>query len=254
MAVYSLSIPQQNLFADAKMGTPDQVKLMLKEGIKKYGKFFQFAAENSKLPVEMLIAFAAVESGIGRFIGNAGHPTIGIMQWDRGFAKRQLENELRLGRMTPAEKDKLKEFGITFDKNGLTRVVTEADQVKPELNILIGSILLGQLADSYLNNDAADSPAWAVENGQIRLDRMIAVYNAGAYGKTGLAARFGGFPTAYQLSEALKVLKPKPNFTTPKYISRLMGKGGYYDLLMTDLKEDVVPFQPRPETVVTQGK
>lgn len=253
MAVYSLNIPQQNLFADAKMGTPDQVKLMLKEGIKKYGKYFQFAAENSKLPIEMLIAFAAVESGIGRFIGNAGHPTRGIMQWDRRFAKRQLENELRLGRMTPAEKDKLKEFGITFDTNGLTRVITEADQIKPELNILIGSIILGQLADSYLNNDTPDSPAWATENGQIRLDRIIAVYNAGAYGKTGKAARFGGFPTAYQLSEAFKAFKPKPNLITPKYISRLMGKGGYYDLLMTDVKEDVAPFQPRPETMANKG-
>lgn len=251
MAVYTLNIPQQNLFADAGMGTPDQVKLMLKEGVKKYGKFFQFAAENSKLPVEMIMAFSAVESGMGRNIGAAGHPTRGIMQWNRAYGKTQLENELALGRMTPAEKDKLKEFGITFDAKGKTRVITEADQIKPELNILIGSILLGQLADSYLDGLVPDSPAWATENDQIRLDRMIAVYNAGAYGKTGKAARFGGHPNAYQLAETLK---SNGNNITPKYISRLMGKGGYYDLLMTDVKEDVAPFQPRPETVVTQGK
>jgi hypothetical protein len=250
MAVYSLNIPQQNLFADAGMGSPEQVKIMLREGVKKYGNFFQFAAENSKLPVEMLMAFAAVESGIGRNIGGAGHPTRGIMQWNRAYAKTQLENELALGRMTPAEKDKLAEFGIKFDAKGKTRVITEADQIKPELNILIGSILLGQLADSYLDGLVPESPAWATENGVIRLDRMIAVYNAGAYGKTGKAARFGGHPNAYQLAETLKT---NGNNITPKYISRLMGKGGYYDLLMTDLKGDVTTFQPRPETV-TQGK
>lgn len=250
MAVYSLNIPQQNLFADAGMGSPDQVKAMLREGINKYGKFFQFASENSKLPIEMLMAFASVESGIGRNIGASGHPTRGIMQWNRAYAKTQLENELALGRMTPAEKDKLAEFGIKFDKNGKTRPITEADQIKPELNILIGSIILGQLADSYLDGLVPDSPAWATENDQVRLDRMISVYNAGAYGKTGKLARFGGHPNAYLLSQALKTAG---NNITPKYISRLMGKGGYYDLLMTDVKEDLAPYQPRPETVA-QGK
>ena len=91
---------------------------MLKKGLEKYGKYFQFASENSKLPVEMIVAFSAVESGVGSNIGSAGHITRGIMQWNRDYAKKQLENELALGRMTPAEKDKLKEYGITFDKNG----------------------------------------------------------------------------------------------------------------------------------------
>jgi len=242
MAVYSLSIPQQNLFGDSEMGTPEQIKKMLREGISKYGKYFQFAAENSKLPIELLMAFASVESGMGRLVGGAGHPTRGIMQWNRAFAKPQLENELAMGRMTPAEKDKLKEYGITFDSLGKTRVITEADQMKPELNILIGSILLGQLADSYLQGKSADSPAWATENGVLRLDRMIAVYNAGGGGTTGKTARFGGHPTAYQLAQAVK---NNGNIITFKYISRLMGKGGYYEYLLNDLKADVAPFQPR---------
>jgi len=245
MATYTLNIPSQNLFADSGMGSKPSVIAMLKKGLDKYGKFYQFASENSKLPVEMLVAFSAVESGVGSNIGSAGHITRGIMQWNRDYAKTQLENELALGRMTPAEKDKLKEYGITFDKNGKTRVITEADQIKPELNILIGSIILGQLADSYLTGLTPDSPACATENGQVRLDRMIAVYNAGAYGKTGKLARLGGHPNPYQLAEAIK---NAGNAITPKYIARLMGKGGYYDLLMTDLKEEMVKYQPRPET------
>jgi hypothetical protein len=245
MATYTLNIPSQNLFADAGMGSKQQVIQMLREGVNKYGKYFQFASENSKLPVEMIMAFSAVESGMGRNIGSAGHITRGIMQWNRDFAKKQLENELAQGRMTPAEKDKLAEYGIKFDKNGKTRPITEADQIKPELNILIGSILLGQLADSYLDGDKPDSPAWATENGQVRLDRIIAVYNAGAYGKTGKEARFGKHPNPYQLAEKLKT---NGNNITPKYISRLMGKDGYYDLMMTELQKDVAPFRPRPET------
>jgi len=245
MATYTLNIPSQNLFADAGMGNKASVVAMLKKGLDKYGSYFQFASENSKLPVEMLVAFSAVESGVGSNIGAQGHITRGIMQWNRDYAKTQLENELALGRMTPAEKSKLASFGITFNSAGKTRVITEADQIKPELNILIGSIILGQLADSYLNGLTPDSPAWATENGQVRLDRMISVYNAGAYGKTGKLARFGGYPNAYQLAEAIK---NAGNSITPKYISRLMGKDGYYDLLLTDLKSDIAKFQPRPET------
>lgn len=245
MATSSINIPSQNLFADAGMGSKPSVVAMLKKGLEKYGNYFQFASENSKLPVEMLVAFSAVESGVGSNIGSAGHITRGIMQWNRDYAKTQLENELALGRMTPAEKDKLKEYGITFDKNGKTRPITEADQIKPELNILIGSIILGQLADSYLTGTTPESPAWAIDNGQVRLDRMIAVYNAGAYGKTGKLARLGGYPSPFQLAEAIK---NAGNNITPKYISRLMGKGGYYDLLMTELQPDVAKYKPRPET------
>ena len=164
MATSTLNIPSQNLFADAGMGNKASVVAMLKKGLEKYGKYFQFASENSKLPVEMIVAFSAVESGVGSNIGSAGHITRGIMQWNRDYAKKQLENELALGRMTPAEKDKLKEYAITFDKNGKTRAITEADQIKPELNILIGSILLGQLADSYLDGTTSESPAWGIEN------------------------------------------------------------------------------------------
>ena len=74
---------------------------------------------------------------------------------------------------------------------------------------------------------------------------MIAVYNEGAYGKTGKLARQGGYPNPYQLAEAIK---NAGNSITPKYISRLMGKEGYYDLLMTDLKPEIAKYQPRPET------
>ena len=106
MATYTLSIPAMDLVAPSSIGTKLQVNQMIRNGLIKYGNYFKFASENSKLPVEMLVSFAAVESGVGSNIGPAGHITRGIMQWNRNYAKSQLESELKLGRMTAAEKAK----------------------------------------------------------------------------------------------------------------------------------------------------
>lgn len=236
MATYTLSIPTKGLTAPASIGTKLQVSNQLKSGLMKYGKFFKFASENSKLPVELLVSFAGVESGVGSLIGPKGHITRGIMQWNRSYAKSQLENELKLGRLTPAEKAKLAEYNINFNSKGLTREITEEDQIKPELNILIGSILVGQLADSIIGLKK-DSPAWGTdENGNIRLDRIVAVYNAGPYGATGKQARFGNFATPDALANAV-------NPITSGYIKKLMGDNGYYHILLTDLKSTVEPYK-----------
>ena len=225
MATSTVSIPAANLFAPEGIGKPEQVKKMIKEGLDNYGQYFKFASNNSKLPMEMLLAFAAVESGIGKMVGGPGHPTRGIMQWNRQFAKTQLENEYKLGRMTPEEKDYLAKHNIKFDKDGKTRVITEADQMKPGLNILIGSILLGMYADSYIEG-RKDKEPWGIdENGNLRIDRMIAVYNAGAYGDTGKKARFGKHATPQALANSV-------NSTTAGYIRKLLGKNGYYDYML----------------------
>ena len=231
-----LVIPSAGLVAPTAIGNKEQVKNTLASGLKNYGNFFKFASENSKLPIEMLVAFAAVESGVGKNIGPAGHVTRGIMQWNRTFTKSTLENEFRLGRLTPAEKDKLASYGIKFDANGKTREITEADQIKPELNILIGSIIIGMLADSIVDGKKA-STTWGVdENGNVRLDRIIAVYNAGAYGDTGKKARTGNYATPLALANVV-------NSTTSGYIKKLMGKGGYYETLLTELKPELSSYK-----------
>ena len=140
------------------------------------------------------------------------------MQWNRTYAKAQLEEEKADKRLTEAEQKKLASFGIKFI-NGKTRAITNADQLKPELNILIGSIILGQLADEK----------WATDsNGALRLDRMIAVYNAGAYGDTGKKARLGEYNTPYDLSKAV-------NSVTSSYIAKILGRDGAMDILTSDL-------------------
>jgi soluble lytic murein transglycosylase-like protein len=182
----------------------------------KYGTYIDFVAKESKLPKEMIASFIAVESGGKPTAGASGGATQGLMQWNRTFAQSMLEREKKEGRMTKAEQDKLASFGITFDANGKTRAITNADQLKPELNILIGTMLLGQLVDTD----------WGTENGEIKLDRVIAVYNAGAYGDTGKKARSKTYKTPKDLASAV-------NSTTSAYIKKILGTDGALHLSKT---------------------
>lgn len=241
MATYTLSVPATGLFAPAAIGDRKTVQKTVLDGLSNYGSFFKFASENSKLPVEVLIAFAAVESGIGRNIGAAGHITRGIMQWNRDLVWASLEYEKKSGRMTPAEEAKLKQFGITFNSAGKmlvngaqTTKIPESIQIKPELNILVGSMLLGQYVDSLHDGGKktvvdGKQRIWATDaNGNLRIDKVVGVYNAGPYGSTGKSARTGNYPTIKSFRDAV-------NPTTASYVDRIYGKGGYFDVLYTDL-------------------
>ena len=222
MATSTLLIPSEKLISPLSWGSRQSIKTMLERILYNYGTFITFASENSKLPKSVIASFIAVESGGNSKAGASGHITQGLMQWNRTYAKSNLETEYAEKRLTPAEIQKLASFGIKFT-NGKTRAITNADQLKPELNILIGSIILGQLADDK----------WATDsNGSLRLDRMIAVYNAGAYGDTGKKARFGEHNTPYDLAKAV-------NPTTSAYISKILGKDGAMDILTSDLASKV---------------
>ncbi len=227
MATSTLSIPSAGLTSPSTWGSRSAIKAMMEKIWKNYGTYIKFASDNSKIPSNMLTSFIAVESGRGDHpkganpeAGGAGSKTQGLMQWNRDYAKAQLEDELAKGRMTPDEKDKLAAFGIKFDKAGKTRVITQADQIKPELNILIGSIVLGQLVDT----------SWGTQDGVIRLDRVISVYNAGPYGDTGKKARLGNHASPLALANVV-------NSTTRSYIQKIMGKDGALDIASSDLKD-----------------
>ena len=65
---------------------------------------------------------------------------------------------------------------------------------------------------------------WAVDgNNDLRLDRMIAVYNAGAYGSIGKAGRLGNHATPKALADAV----PEP---TKSYIKKILGVNGAMDV------------------------
>jgi soluble lytic murein transglycosylase-like protein len=205
---------------------------MVDKIVNNYGKFLKFASENSKIPIEVIASFIAVESGGNATAGGSSSVTQGLMQFNRTFARNFLEGELRMGRLSPAEKDKLASYGVKFDANGKTRDITQADLVKPELNILIGSILLGQYVDSMFDG-GKKSGVWAVdENGQLRLDRIIAVYNAGAYGDTGKKARLGNYKTAQELAQNV-------NSITRSYIAKMLGVNGAMDVATNEVSQKI---------------
>jgi hypothetical protein len=98
-----------------------------------------------------------------------------------------------------------------------TAEITNADQLKPELNILIGTIILGQKIDTD----------WGTENGEMKLDRVIAVYNAGAYGTTCKLARSKKYKTPQALASVV-------NSITAGYIKKMLGQDGALDIAYTD--------------------
>ena len=236
MATTTISAPKPNLISPSSWGSREAVKGQVANIMKKYGSFIKTASENAKIPPQVIASFIAVESGGNPTAGGSSSATQGLMQWNRNFAKNILETEFRLGRLTPEEKSILAKYGITFNAQGQTRTITQADAIKPELNILIGTILLGQYADSYHDGGKSTMVGgvprkWAIDDAsrELRLDRMIAVYNAGAYGDAGKKARTGAYSTA-------KALADNVNSITSSYIKKMLGKDGAMDVATTDLK------------------
>jgi hypothetical protein len=144
------------------------------------------------------------------------------MQWNRQFVAGSdkpdytLTKEFKQGRLSEFEKEKLKSFGITFDAEGRTRKLTLKDQMNPELNILIGSIILGQYMDK----------PWGTTNGAIRMDRIIGLYNWGLKGfnNAGIANK-----------DTAQVIASVPSVTAG-YIRKMLGKNGGLDIAVNDLK------------------
>jgi hypothetical protein len=232
MATSTLAAPQANLLSPASWGSRDSIVKMMRKIVKDYGKELKFASENSKIPVSILAAFIAVESGGNPTAGGSSSPTQGLMQWNRTYAKNFLEAEKKLGRLTQAEEEKLAAYGIKFNAQGQTRAITQADQIKPGLNILIGSILLGQYVDSRYDGGKFTGK-WAIDDdGKLRLDRIITVYNTGAYGADGKKARTGNHPTAFALANSV-------NPTTRNYINKILGKNGALDIAQNEVASDI---------------
>jgi len=230
MGVYTLNVPQPNLTSPPSWNSRTGLTKVMTAIVDNYGKFIKFASEQSKIPAEVLASFIAVESGGNATAGASGHITQGLMQWNRTYAKSVLEAENSLGRLTPAEKEKLAVYGIKFDTNGKTRAITNGDQLKPELNILIGSIWLGQHTDGYYEAPKKDTKNWAVDkDGTLRMDRIIALYNAGAYGSIGKKARSGTHASPYELANDV----PEP---TKSYIKKIYGINGSMDVATKELK------------------
>jgi soluble lytic murein transglycosylase-like protein len=223
MATSTVSVPHKNpnlVSPTSWYKTRQGLKSEMEKVWAKYGSFYKQYSESSRIPAAILLAFTMIESNGNPKAGS--DPTIGLMQWNRNYVAGTgnpdftLTKEFNRGRLSEFEKNKLKSFGITFDAKGNTRKLTVADASNPELNILIGSIILGQYADA----------AWGTQDGKLRMDRIIALYNWG----------LGGFKrNNIENKSIVDVIKSIPA-TTAVYINKMLGSNGSLDVAVNDMK------------------
>lgn len=217
----NIKVPVAALSSPTNWGSRASIKKMLETIWANYSIFITKASESSGIPASVIVAFIAVESGGNAKAGAAGHVTQGLMQWNRNYAQSNIQKEIKNNDLSAYEKQVLTNAGI-IDKAGNVRAVTNKDQLNPEVNIVIGTIILGQMLDQ----------SWAKSGDDLALDRVIAVYNAGAYGDTGKKAR-QLTTVKYDTPEKLAA---NVNPITSAYIKKMMGKNGAMDIATSDLK------------------
>jgi hypothetical protein len=83
---------------------------------------------------------------------------------------------------------------------------------KPEFNILIGTIILGQLINEF------------TENGKPRLDKIVVIYNTGRYSKTSKA-------TINHTGDTTSLVAKLPK-GVGDYVKKLVGVNGVLDVLV----------------------
>lgn len=224
MAVNTINAPTLTLKSPSSWGSRAAIKGQMSKIWTNFGKYIQFSAKESGIDPKILTAFIAIESGGNPSAGSGN--TKNLMQANVSYMKSQLENEFKAGRLSDAEKSKLAAYGINFDAKGNTREITVADNLKPELNILIGSIILGQLA----------SQPWATDStGALKLASIITVYNSGMYGTWGKKAIAISSANPKVLHDALA-----GNTTTQSYIRKMFGVDGALDIASNELKNIIV--------------
>lgn len=148
-----------------------------------YGSIINYVSKITNVPVLLIIAFIFIESSSSpNAISPAG--AVGLMQLKPASASDILVMEKMKNRLRPEEATILTKYlGARFT-DGIMKMkylgnkvtvgnvksatwVTKDDLLKPELNILIGSIYLAML----LAEESKD--------GKLRLDRVVVRYNKG---------------------------------------------------------------------------
>lgn len=221
--IYNAKIPMvtQSFYSASEK---QQNKDKLRSIYAKYKAYIDQAALLSNVDKDMITSIIFIESGGNP---NADTGAIGLMQVEPNSASDILVIENKKGRLTEPEKKVLrKTLGERLDKgilamkflgdkktvNGVTSAVwvTKKDLLNPEFNILVGSIYMGLLRDE------------SVENGQLRLDKIIVRYNMGYFAKN----KGKDLPT----SAALSMMSNLPKITK-EYIIKFAGTNGTLDLL-----------------------
>lgn len=216
MAALEVPIPMTPRVFYSNAALP-QNKAKLDQIGKKYYKEIKQAEELTKVPGALILSVIFTES--------AGNPSVvsyvgaaGLMQLKPQAANDTIFLENKQGRLTAGELAVLKKYlGNRIngplkqkylshkikDNNYTGNVVTRADMLNPEFNILCGAMLLGILIDQHQ------------EAGLLRLDKVLLRYGMGYFYKPGEGT----------IEQVLDRVKPKSS-EGYAYILKVLGKNG----------------------------
>lgn len=269
MATYTLNIPNSsgNRFFDLVSPTNWNSREVLRDTVikgivKDYGSIIKNVAKMTNVTPDLITAFIAVESG-GKKHEKDGYNSgknpkasdgkiMGLMQWNRDYVYEMLEKEKNDGRLTPAEEKILNDNGLKFTKvgtkfqlsgssvvqSGKYRAIKAEVAVRPEVNILIGAIKIGQMMDAK----------WGTTNGNLRIDRMAYAYNKGNFSADTKKSQTIDTDTIDPTKASMKYPANIKQFKEYKvaqidsagagsYVRKLLGKNGVLDIIHNDLPD-----------------
>ncbi len=223
MAVLEVPIPLTPRVFYSNVALP-QNKAKLDQIGKKYYKEIKQAEDLTKVPGALILSVIFTES--------AGNPNAlsyvgaaGLMQLKPQAANDTIFLENKQGRLTAAELAILKKYlgnrvngplkqkylSHKIKENNFTgNVVTRADMMNPEFNILCGAMLLGILIDQHQ------------EAGALRLDKVLLRYGLGYFFKPGEG----------NVEQVLDRVKTKST-DAYSYILKVAGKNGLLETQAT---------------------
>jgi soluble lytic murein transglycosylase-like protein len=186
MAVLSVPIPMTPRVFYSNSALP-QNKAKLAEIGKKYFKEIKQAETLTNVPGALILSIIFTESaGNANALSYAG--AAGLMQLKPQAANDVIYQEKKAGRLSQAELTIIKKYlgnrvngplnqqylsHKIKENNYSGNVVTQADMMHPEFNLLMGAMLLGILIDQHQ------------ENGLLRLDKVLLRYGLGYFYKPG---------------------------------------------------------------------
>lgn len=191
-----------------------------------YSSLKKYAAQEN-LPVSLVIAIVATESG-GREVGKNSAGAVGIMQMKKIAALEAIRRAAISKDLTAAEKKKIAEVSPEVAKNDFKIYRARLDGVdyekaKNELeqglfdadfNLMLGTMLLGQIIDSY------------TKSGKIYLSKAVAIYNQGSSARS----KIEPYNTATEIIE-----KSTLREEGKRYIKKVLGRNGYLHIQKPNL-------------------
>jgi len=161
------------------------VRQRITEIRQQYSRLIEQSAALTRVPAGLIAGLVFVESN-GRATAVSSAGAVGLMQLKPQSANDAIFLENRMERLTEAEREiiirylgtraegifRMKYLGHKLPQNNQSgNVVTREDLLKPEFNLLVGSMLLGLLIDQH------------TEGGVLRLDKAVVRYNQGYFYK-----------------------------------------------------------------------